>query len=148
MRASSNSSGTSGAGAPLTGERPNGGGGATGELNIAEHDPQSGPAVRRFRSGTLVEYGYEVYNARLDKEMRLPQLQSQVRLFHDNRLAFAGQVVKLNGHADSKKLVAFGRLQLGANLEPGEYVLQVIVTDMLAKGKNRISTQWIDFEIK
>lgn len=145
VRASSTSGG--GGSAPLTGERPNGDD-ATGELNIAELDPQSGPAVRRFRSGALVEYGYEIYNARLDKAMRLPQLQSQVRLFHDNRLAFAGKVVKLNGHVNSKNLVAFGRLQLGANLMPGEYVLQVVVTDTLAKGKNRISTQWIDFEIR
>ena len=30
---------------------------------------------------------------------------------------------------------------------PGEYVLQVIVTDQLAPEKRRTATQWIDFEI-
>jgi hypothetical protein len=30
---------------------------------------------------------------------------------------------------------------------PGEYVLQLIVTDALAKEKRRVATQWIDFEI-
>jgi VWFA-related protein len=124
------------------------GAGDGGEGKIDGRDPQSGPAVRRFRPGALVEYGYEVYNARLDKATRRPQLQSQVRLFRDNQLAFAGQVVGLNGKTDSKRLVAFGRLRLGGNLTPGEYVLQVIVTDALAKEKNRVTAQWIDFEIK
>jgi VWFA-related protein len=119
-----------------------------GEGKIDERDPQSGPAVRRFHSGALVEYGYEVYNAVLDKATRRPQLQSQVRLFRDNRLAFAGKVVNLNGKVDARRLVAFGRLRLGENLTSGEYVLQVVVTDTLAKEKNRVTTQWIDFEIR
>ena len=121
---------------------------AQGEGKIEDRDPQSGPAVRRFHTGALIEYGYEVYNARLDKATRRPQLQSQVRLFRDNQLAFAGKVVGLNGRPDATRLTAFGRLRLGANLTPGEYVLQVIVTDTLAREKNRVTAQWIDFEIK
>jgi hypothetical protein len=38
-------------------------------------------------------------------------------------------------------------LRLGTDLEPGEYVLQVIVTDNLAKEKYRVATQWMDFEL-
>jgi hypothetical protein len=30
---------------------------------------------------------------------------------------------------------------------PGEYVLQIVVTDLLAKEKSRVVTQWMDFEI-
>ena len=115
---------------------------------LAGRDPQSGPAVRRFRSGALVEYGYEVYNARLDKATRRPQLQSQVRLFRDGKPVFAGSVVNLGGRPDATRLTAFGRLRLGANLTPGEYVLQVVVNDTLAKEKGRVTAQWIDFEIK
>jgi VWFA-related protein len=120
----------------------------TAEGKIDERDPQSGPAVRRFSPGALVEYGFEVYNARLDKGSHRPQTQSQVRLFRDNQLVFSGKVMDLNGQTDSKKLVAFGRLPLEASFPPGDYVLQVVVTDALAKEKNRIATQWIDFEIK
>jgi hypothetical protein len=54
----------------------------------------------------------------------------------------------LNGRPDAKRLVAFGRLPLDAKFQPGDYVLQVVVTDALAKEKNRMATQWIDFEIK
>jgi VWFA-related protein len=121
---------------------------AGGEGKLDGSEPQSGPAVRRFHPGGLIEYGYEVYNARLDKATRRPQLQSQVRLFRDNQLAFAGKVVNLNGKVDARRLVAFGRLRLGANLTPGEYVLQVVVTDTLANEKNRVTAQWIDFEIR
>ena len=48
---------------------------------------------------------------------------------------------------DLKRLQAGGRLVLGTALQPGEYVLQVVVTDALAKEKYRTATQWIDFEI-
>src|SRR6185295_13350409 len=34
-----------------------------------------------------------------------------------------------------------------AQPEPGEYVLQVIVTDKLAKEKYRVAAQWMDFEL-
>jgi len=36
---------------------------------------------------------------------------------------------------------------LGSEFPPGEYVLQVIITDKLAKEKQQIASQWIDFEI-
>lgn len=38
-------------------------------------------------------------------------------------------------------------LKLGADLIPGEYVLQITATDPLADAKHRAATQWIDFEI-
>jgi len=118
------------------------------EGSINEPDPQSGPAIRRFRSGALVEYGFEVYNPRLAKDTHQTRLQSQVRLFRDNKLVFTGKLLSLSGQLDSKKVVAFGRLPLDPHLPPGDYILQVIVSDGLAKEKNRLATQWIDFEIR
>jgi hypothetical protein len=32
-------------------------------------------------------------------------------------------------------------------MPPGDYVLQVIVKDLLAKEKQQIAAQWIDFEV-
>jgi hypothetical protein len=37
---------------------------------------------------------------------------------------------------------------LGSKLEAGEYILQVVVVDTLGKEKQKVSQQWIDFEIK
>jgi hypothetical protein len=39
-------------------------------------------------------------------------------------------------------------MQLGDKITPGDYVLQVIVTDKLAKEKYRMATQSMDFEVR
>jgi hypothetical protein len=50
-----------------------------------------------------------------------------------------------------KRLVAGGRLQVGTELAPGDYILQVVVTDELVRGKKQDergrATQWVDFEV-
>ena len=96
-----------------------------------------------------MQYGYAIYNAQLDKATGRPQIQTQVRLFRDGNQIFAGRVLPFNPGAqmDLKRLWAGGGINLGTDLVPGEYILQVIVTDPLAKEKYRTATQWIDFEI-
>ena len=39
-------------------------------------------------------------------------------------------------------------MQLGSKMAAGDYVLQVIVTDNLAKDKYRVATQSMDFELQ
>jgi len=106
-------------------------------------------AVRRFRQGSKVDFVYNIYNARTDATNARPQLQTQVRLFRDGQPVFSGPVLNYDAgkQTDLKRLQAGGRLVLGTALQPGEYVLQVVVTDALAKEKYRTATQWIDFEI-
>jgi VWFA-related protein len=119
------------------------------EEEIGDSDPQSGPAVRRFRRGMVMQYGYAIYNATPDKATGRPQLQTQIRVFRDGKELFAGRVQPLDtsGQLNVKQLAAVGGLQLGSNMTPGEYILQIIVIDPLAKEKHRTATQWIDFEI-
>ena len=121
----------------------------TTEEGISDTDPLAGPAVRKFKSGMLLQYGYVIYNAQLDKATGHPQLQTQMRLFRDGKQVFTGRVLPFNPgtQPDLKRLAAGGGLQLGTDMTPGEYVLQLIVTDPLAKDKYRTATQWIDFEI-
>jgi hypothetical protein len=70
-----------------------------------------------------------------------PQLVVQTRLFRDGQQVYAGS------QQDPKELLGVGRVQFG-QAPPGDYVLQVIVTDKLAKEKYRIAAQSIDFEIR
>jgi VWFA-related protein len=116
---------------------------------IQDMDPQAGPAVRKFRRGMILQYGYVVYNAVVDKGGARPQLQIQMRVFRDGREVFTGRVQPFDasGQTDLKRIATGGALQLGTEMTPGEYILQVIVTDPLAKEKYRTATQWIDFEI-
>lgn len=114
-------------------------------------EPQSGPGVRRLRRGMVLQFDYIIYNARLNRlAPPQPQLQTQIRLFREGREIFAGNVLPFNigGQLDLKRISAGGRLQLGSDMPPGEYVLQVIVTDQLVKGKSGTATQWIDFQIQ
>jgi len=112
-------------------------------------DPQAGEAVRHFKSGMLMRYGFVIYNAQLEKATRQPHLTIQIRLFRSGQPVFNGRVQPflLNNPPDLGRLSADGAITLGADLFPGEYVLQVIVSDLLADEKHRTATQWMDFEI-
>ncbi|HEX8922812.1 MAG TPA: hypothetical protein VF766_15155, partial [Pyrinomonadaceae bacterium] len=119
------------------------------DTTFGELDTESGPAVRRFQAGTVMDYGFEIYNVKLDRATGKPQLQSQVRLFRDNQLVYTGRVIPIRvDAADASRVAAIGHLQLGTNLAPGQYLLQVIVIDQLAKQKQQATQQWIEFEIK
>ncbi|MGZ8846178.1 MAG: VWA domain-containing protein [Pyrinomonadaceae bacterium] len=115
----------------------------------AAPEASAGPAVRRFRQGADLIFAYAVYNARLDEAMHLPQLSTQTRVFRDGRPIFTGVTTRLDsaGQSDLQRIASASRLQLGAALLPGDYVLQIIVTDSLAKEKQRTAAQWIDFEV-
>ena len=112
-------------------------------------DPQANAVLRRFKRGMVLLYDYLIFDARLDKATSRPQLQTQVRLFRDGQPIFTGtpKPFDASNQTDLKRLIAGGALQLGTDMTPGEYVLQIIVTDTLVKGKHRTATQWIDFEI-
>ena len=53
----------------------------------------------------------------------------------------------LAGQTDLKHLKTFGAISIGGGMDPGDYILQVIVTVGLAKGKNQIASQYIQFEV-
>ncbi|HMJ26694.1 MAG TPA: hypothetical protein VK475_12725, partial [Pyrinomonadaceae bacterium] len=117
--------------------------------NAGPQTVKGGLAVRRFNQGTSLIFAYAVYNARLDGATHLPQLRTQTRVFRDGRPIFSGDVtpIDLAGQTDLQRIASASRLQLGAQLLPGEYVLQIIVTDSSGKEKPRVATRWIDFEV-
>lgn len=116
---------------------------------VEDTDAETVATLRRFQAGSVLLYAFTVYNARLDKQTGKPSLQTQARVFRDGQLVFAGkeQPYNLANQTEFKQVEIGGALQLGSEMSPGEYVLQVIVTDLAATGKHRVATQWIDFEI-
>jgi VWFA-related protein len=117
--------------------------------SVDESDPNSGPSLRQFREGMVMIYGIVIYNVQLDKSAGKPQLQTQVKMFLNGKEVFTGNEIPFDAtnQSDLKRLPLGGAVQLGSQMAPGEYVLQIIVTDSLAKEKRRVATQWIDFEI-
>src|SRR6185295_16756113 len=112
-------------------------------------DPLAGPSMRIVRRGMELDYAFMIYNAQPEPKTNQIQLEYQVLLLKDGRQVFAGRAapITVGQVADLNHIPASGGLRLGTDLEPGEYVLQVIVTDKLAKEKYRVATQWMDFEL-
>jgi VWFA-related protein len=116
---------------------------------VEEGDAQASPAVRHFHTGLVMKYAYMIFNAQLSKATNRPQLTTQVRLVRDGKVIFTGKELPFDttNQTDLKRLVAGGAIQLGTDLGPGEYALQIIVNDAVASEKRRTVTQWTDFEI-
>jgi VWFA-related protein len=116
---------------------------------IPETDPTSSAALREFRPGQTLSYGFFVYNARMDKATLRPELFTQIKLFRDGVLTYTGRETPFDmaDQVDMKRLTGGGVVQLGSAMVPGEYVLQVNIIDRLANSKYRVAPQWIDFEI-
>lgn len=117
--------------------------------DAAKDNTMANPAVRRFRQGSSLFYGYVIYMAQLDTATRLPKLTVQVRLFRDGEIVHASQPrqVDVTGQTDLERITAGGGLQLNKTLPAGAYILQIVVNDPLANEKHQTATQWIDFEV-
>ncbi|HYX30184.1 MAG TPA: VWA domain-containing protein, partial [Pyrinomonadaceae bacterium] len=100
---------------------------------VDKGNAEASPAVRHFHNGMLMNYAFFVYNAHSEKGAP-PQLFGQVILFRDGKPVFTGKQNPMSaaGQSDFKRLVGGGAIKLGTDLTPGDYVLQVIVTDALA----------------
>ena len=112
-------------------------------------DATGGAARRSFRRGTLLSWNCEIINARTGAGQH-PDLEVQTRMFHDGAQASPdnAQRATVGSTSDPGRAKTGGAVSLGRDMAPGEYVLQVIVTDKLAGGKFKTVTQSIDFEIE
>ena len=119
------------------------------QSKTASGDTPISPAVRRFPQGSNLVFGYAVYNGRIDKTTNHPRLTAQVRIFRDGKPVYLGEEMPIDAadQTDMTRLTVGGRLQLGANLSAGEYVLLLTVEDPLAQEKHRTATQSVEFEI-
>lgn len=109
---------------------------------------QTDTALRRVQLGTLLRYGIEVYNAKLDG-MKKPALQTKIRIFRDGKLVLDGQAIPadLAGQTDMQRIQVAGAIDLGEKILPGDYILQIVVTDTLAKQNQQVTSQHIQFEV-
>lgn len=114
-----------------------------------QSDEQRDVAIRSFHSGMNVRFGYAIYNAKFDKTKNAPNLTMQFRIFHDGKQTFASKEKAPNftDKSDIARMVAEGVFTLGKEIQPGDYILQVIVRDLSKDGKNQFASQWIDFEV-
>jgi hypothetical protein len=114
---------------------------------VVESDPLADTSLRQFRRGTVLSYGFAIYNAKPSGSSS--NLSYQTRIFRDGKPIFesAVQPVALLPHSDLKALDFSGALALGTEMVPGDYVLQISITDNLANSKKNTATQFVQFEV-
>lgn len=120
-------------------------GGAENAMDDTGTQPSA--AARRLRRGMALDYSYVIFNAR--RAGNLPQLKIQLRLLRDGQQVWTADAPPPDAtkQTDATRLVANGRLEITPELQPGEYILQIVVTDALAGNQYNTASQWIDFEV-
>jgi VWFA-related protein len=115
------------------------------DTDVDEREPGATLALRTFRQGTAASYVSFVYNAGKGRDGQA-QLDASTRLYRDGREVFRSEPRPVVPVPGVRAPVATGVLQLGANMPPGSYVLEIAVVDKLAK-KHARATQMIDFDV-
>ena len=105
-------------------------------------------SLRKFKRNSVLRFGFEVYNAKLDGRKK-PDLSTQIRLFRDGQLVLEGEKLPLElfEQKDYERIAGLGAVDLGSQTPSGDYILQIVVTDNIAKEKRKLATQFVQFEI-
>lgn len=116
---------------------------ATGPIADPDSNPLLDTALRQFKRGTVLNFGFAIHNFKTPTS-----LLTQVRLYKDSKEVFAGPVRPLNLAAGPDGSIPFmSSLSLATQMEPGDYALRIDITDNNAKGKYKTVTQFVQFEI-
>jgi VWFA-related protein len=116
--------------------------------------PDSGTGTyaitREFRRTEPFGCYLQVYNARRDKSSGMTRLESQFRLYRDNTLVKASEVLPvLDGGEDTVfNIIAVNfDINSGDELPAGNYLLEILVVDRLADKKDNTVTRSVAFEL-
>ena len=109
---------------------------------------------RRFRKNDELYFAFNLYNA-ANETGQLRNLVMNAMLFRDDKVVYTGPdaPVAAPNQTDLSRVFANGVIKLTPDLEPGNYYLQVAITDKDAtktgaKNKAAPVVQWIDFQIE
>lgn len=105
-------------------------------------------ALRKFRRGSVLLYALDVYNAGRKKNDPVDLLM-RTRLVRDGKIVYEGDDAPVKGAAEtpSGAVPVMGAMNLPDTLEPGEYALQVIITDATRKNEDRFAYAFVEFEL-
>ncbi len=113
-------------------------------LNFVES--LTNPAVRVFKVGRALGYGYLINNPKLDSNKK-PNLSSEARIYKDGELVAVVPETPIDSSTQTNTALIkdSGVIPIKSNMLIGAYILQVIVKDL--NDKQKITTQWVDFEV-
>ncbi|MCC6857284.1 MAG: VWA domain-containing protein [Bryobacterales bacterium] len=116
---------------------------------IADADPLGSPAVRIFQPGAALRCEAEILNVRLDEATRRPAVESQISLYYQGKRVYEGrkEALRVSQALDQPRFRTTKDFTLGNNAPPGEWALELVVTDRLAGPQAAPVRQVIDFEV-
>lgn len=119
-------------------------GNGPGQIQIASTLLQD-TVLRQFKAGTVLRYGFEVYNAKSDGSA-MPKLEAQAKIFQNNTAVVEGNVNKVDAsrQKDPGRVRVSGAIMLKDTLQPGDYMLQLSVVD---RSGRQTGTKVLAFEI-
>ena len=110
-------------------------------------DPLTDTSLRQFRRGTVLNYGFAVFNSN-PGSAEGGGLTSLIRLYRDGKMIFEGKPQNVPpGDKNARSINVSGSLVLGTEMVPGDYILQIVAADNLAKEKYNSAGQVVQFEI-
>ena len=119
-------------------------------VQAASPDPKADGGWRVFKPGTGCAFSYSIFNALTGPNKR-STVEVRTRILAEGRVVYDGEVGRIS-FAETPAGVRSeftGHLRLDPLISPGDYILQVIVRDVLATpGQERTATQFTDFEVR
>ena len=111
-------------------------------------DPKGNEAIRIFQPGEKIDWEFQIFNARKGADQK-PNVTVETRIFREGSEIVRSEPVPVwfPDNLPPDRLAASGRMRLGPRFVPGDYALQIVVTDNLAKKKNAMAAQSIDFAV-
>jgi hypothetical protein len=110
--------------------------------------------VRRFPAASTLAYAFETYNAQIDPASRAPALTLRLRLYRAGSLVPDGKPTPIDARPkpgdEAGTATVAGELPLSPLSQatrPGDYQLQLEVTDTRARKGTAPAHQWIDFTV-
>lgn len=105
-------------------------------------------ALRSYLPGESFEYIAVIYNAKRKKK-KAPVLETRVVLYQNGQelRRSEAEAVDLGEIRDFDRIPIRRKLKLDNTLQPGDYVLQLLVKDKQAKEKESLAAQALQFEI-
>ncbi len=108
-------------------------------------DPKYSTANRVFPRGTVLRFGIDVLNAQKAKTAEALTVRS--RVFQDRKLVFETSEHPVSNLLRNDTVPYTDAVELGRDMVPGDYVLQIVLTEALGKNKKNVTTQYVQFEV-
>ncbi|HWQ53769.1 MAG TPA: VWA domain-containing protein [Bryobacteraceae bacterium] len=124
-----------------------------GDVYLGSYSGSANPLSRVFSTAETIYYSFRVFNARPGPGGRL-ELETQWEVFRagdtpERVFESSTQLLALGPKKEPNGVLLRGALAISVlNLQPGDYVLRVKISDKFSKQKSPTAAAWVDFSVQ